>query len=124
MTHIYHITPQADWAQAQSEGQYQTESLKTQGFIHFSTREQTSKVANSIYQGRHDLRLLVVAVDQLDAPLKWEAPHHPNPDAPPPTAETETFPHLYGVLNLNAVIDVLDFPPNDDGSFNLPESLR
>lgn len=124
MTHIYHITPQVDWVQAQSEGAYQTESLKTQGFIHFSTREQTTKVADSIYQGRQDLLLLVVAVDQLAAPLKWEAPHHPNPDAPPPTTESETFPHLYGALNLDAVLEVLDFLPNEDGSFNLPESLR
>jgi uncharacterized protein (DUF952 family) len=32
-----------------------------------------------------------------------------------------TFPHVYGALNLDAVERVIDFEPNLDGKFVLPE---
>jgi len=33
------------------------------------------------------------------------------------------FPHVYGPIPCNAVIEVLQFPPSDDGTFSLPPSL-
>jgi uncharacterized protein (DUF952 family) len=36
---------------------------------------------------------------------------------------TERFPHIYGSLNTNAVIEVLDFEPGVNGQFELPKPL-
>jgi uncharacterized protein (DUF952 family) len=36
---------------------------------------------------------------------------------------TEYFPHIYGALNTDAVIEVLDFEPSVDGHFELPKLL-
>jgi uncharacterized protein (DUF952 family) len=33
------------------------------------------------------------------------------------------FPHVYGPIALEAVIDVIDFPADQDGSFTLPEFI-
>ncbi len=34
------------------------------------------------------------------------------------------FPHIYGPLNVSAVIQVMDFAPGADGKFKLPEILH
>ena len=121
--HIYHITTRAAADQARQSGEYRTESLASQGFIHFSQIFQTLNVANAFYAGQSDLVILVVAVSRLKAELKFEGPIHPagsaSGAAPLPTAGT-LFPHLYGPLNFDAVDRQIDFPIGPDGSFALP----
>lgn len=36
----------------------------------------------------------------------------------------ELYPHLYGGLPISAVVEVIPFPCNVDGSFALPEKLK
>jgi uncharacterized protein (DUF952 family) len=37
---IFHITPRADWEAAQTKGEYLSDSLRLEGFIHCSTLAQ------------------------------------------------------------------------------------
>lgn len=120
MTTIYHIITQNDWQQAQAAGTYHAESLTTQGFIHFSRRDQILLVANAVYHGQRDLLLLVVDPARLSAELRYEAP---DPTQPVPHDPADRFPHLYGPLNLDAVERVVAFPPQADGTFRLPGDL-
>ena len=108
---IYHITSRAAWSTAQETGAYSTESLSSQGFIHCSTADQVVSVANAIYRRAAGLVLLEIDPVRLQPLVRWE----PGADKP-----GELFPHIYGLLNLDAVTRVLDFPPNSDGSFTLP----
>jgi uncharacterized protein (DUF952 family) len=100
MSHIYHILPRTDWHAAQAQGEYRAASLASEGFIHFSTDEQWQRVLQMFYAGRADLLLLEVDTGRLAAQLRWEPP------APNPDNSSELFPHLYGALNLDAVITV------------------
>lgn len=118
---IYHITHRAEWEAAQDIGDYRTVSLASQGFIHASQAHQVAKVANAIYAGERDLVLLVIDVDKLAAPLRYEPP---DMTVPAEHEDAELFPHLYGPLNLAAVVEVLDFPPGDDGQFVFPTGDR
>lgn len=34
--------------------------------------------------------------------------------------EEELFPHIYGALNLDAVMQVIALKPNKDGTFSIP----
>ncbi len=113
---ILHITTRAAWEDAQAARVYRAPSLETEGFIHFSTAAQVTRVADAFYRGEPDLVLLVVDPARLLAPLRYEPPAE---DATSP----ERFPHLYGPLNLDAVVSVVPFPPDDDGSFSLPTEI-
>ncbi len=105
---IYHITALTDWQHAQDEGSYQADSLKTEGFIHCSKREQVEATADRYYHGTHGLVLLSIDSDRVLPEIRFEESHG------------EEFPHIYGPLNLPAVVAVTPFEPDADGSFTLP----
>lgn len=119
---IYHITCRAAWEEARKHGHYRAPSLESEGFIHCSTRDQLLAVANDFYRGQKDLLLLCIDENLLGAPLLWEAPAHPNPNQAEQAAADPLFPHLYGVLNLDAVIGVFAFHEAGTGFF-LPPNL-
>ena len=106
---VLHITTAAAWSAARLEEIYRTPTLEDEGFIHLSKPDQVVAVADFLYRGRTDLVLLCVNPDRLTAELRYEAL---TTDAP--------FPHLYGPLNLEAVVRFVPFPPLPDGTFQLP----
>ncbi|WAL60829.1 DUF952 domain-containing protein [Thermocoleostomius sinensis] len=113
MQSVFHITPQQAWNVAQAQGLYRCESLDTEGFIHCSTQLQVIRVANAFYRGQTGLVLLQIDADRLQADLRYD-----------PIETGEAFPHLYGPLNLEAVVQVHPFEPEADGSFELPDTLK
>jgi len=119
---IYHITSRTAWEEARRRGQYRAPSLKSEGFIHCSTRKQVLGVANDFYRGQSDLLLLCIDERGLRAELRWEAPAHPEPLKDSGASSDSLFPHLYGMLNLDAVVDAIDFNETESG-FALPPDL-
>lgn len=109
---IFHIALSSEWNQALEEGAYRTGSLEQEGFIHFSTGKQLLRTANKFFAGRRDVVLLVIDPTMLAAELRDE-----------PIEDGQMFPHLYGKLNLDAVLEVLPFTPQEDGTFIWPETL-
>ena len=105
---LYHITPRADWLRAQRRGEYRAASLHSEGFIHCSGKSQVVQVANRFYRDRRNLLLLVIDPARVNAVIRHER------------VEGRRFPHIYGPLNLGAVVQVLPFPPSADGMFVLP----
>jgi uncharacterized protein (DUF952 family) len=103
---IYHITTERGWQIAREMGEYRAHSLNNEGFIHCSTSDQIPKVVAAFYQDQPDLLILAISPDQLNAPVKWEQPVHPNPENATLELEKETFPHIYGAINLESVIFV------------------
>jgi ribosomal-protein-serine acetyltransferase len=119
-TMIYHITTKADWEAAKRNGQYSAESLETQGFIHASRLEQITRVADAFYTGQKGLILLCIDPERLQSELRNEPP---DMTIPAEHYDGELFPHIYGTLNVDAVLKTVDFPPNADGTFTLPDEL-
>lgn len=112
---ILHITSRPAWSAAQKNGQYTADLLAGQGFIHCSKAGQVLRVAELAYAGQPGLVLLVLDPARLASELRWE---------PGVDLATELFPHVYGPLNLDAVVHVIDFEPGLDGKFHLPPSLE
>lgn len=115
---IYHITSRAAWNDARPRGDYRAESLGTEGFIHCSTESQVLPVAEKYYAGQHGLVLLMIDPALLTSDLKWEPPSGGAP--PPGVAEGDLFPHIYGQINLDAVVRVFDLEADPEGTFKLP----
>lgn len=116
---IYHITSRSAWNQARERGVYRAESLDTEGFIHCSTEQQVVPVAERFYKGQGDLLLLVIEPDRLTSDLKWEPPAEGTP--PPGVPQNDLFPHIYGPINLEAVVRVFDLQSQPDGRYNFPQ---
>ncbi|OFZ30729.1 MAG: hypothetical protein A2622_13755 [Bdellovibrionales bacterium RIFCSPHIGHO2_01_FULL_40_29] len=108
---IFHIAEKEIWMKSIKEGWYQVPSLEVEGFIHCSNIDQFIRVGNFLFKGRQDLVLLEIDEGNLSAPIKYEG-------------ETEEkFPHLYGKLNISAVVRVHPFHPRPNGEFELPVEL-
>ena len=93
---IYHIVTEWNWQKAVQQGFYEAESLAKEGFIHTSKVEQVAGVLERYYKNQSNLFLLHIDETKLSAPLKYELAPSVN----------EEFPHIYGTLNLDAVIKV------------------
>lgn len=117
---ILHLASHDAWLAAVEAGAYQADSLSTQGFIHCSKPSQIVDVANSFYRGQHGLVLLVIDPSRLDSELKWEPPAEPEPTH---ARAGDLFPHIYGSLNLDAIVKVIPFEPDTKGTFQLPQEV-
>jgi uncharacterized protein (DUF952 family) len=115
---IYHLTSRQAWHDAQARGGYHAESLEREGFIHCSTRTQVPPVAEKYYAGQQGILLLEIDLSLLSSELRWEPPSGGTP--PPGVPEGELFPHVYGPINLDAIVKVHDLESNPDGSYKLP----
>ena len=111
---IYHIATRSAWSAALNRGSYSTSDLVGEGFIHCSKVDQILRVANKFYSGQYDLVILGIDLSLLKPELRWE---------PGTDKADELFPHIYGELNLDAVVKVFEFAPGLDGIFILPEQL-
>lgn len=93
---IYHVVNTKSWQNALQQGFYEAPSLALEGFIHTSKAEQVAGVLERYYKGQTGLLLLHIEENKLTAPLKYELAPSVN----------EEFPHIYGALNLDAVVKV------------------
>ena len=110
---IYHIISASDWNLVKTSKQYQPSQFATDGFIHCSYVEQLLSVASNFFSGRDDLLLLAIDRHKIDSKIVDENLE----------GGVELYPHLYGALPMDAVVEVIPFPCNSDGSFCLPEKL-
>ena len=94
MTHIYHIVLPEIWEQVRGDRLYRHESLGAEGFIHCSYKDQLEGVIGRYYADRDELVILSIDPEKLSARLVAE-----------PSTGGEIYPHIYGPLNLNAVVE-------------------
>ena len=115
---LYHIATAADWDQAQRDGEYRTStrgrSLSEEGFIHASTAAQVLPVANAVYADEpQDLVLLVLDTGRIGAEIRRE----------PVPGWADPFPHIYGPLEVTAVVQAVPMEREAAGSFRWPSGL-
>lgn len=113
MNTILHITQRQQWTTAKNIGTYRSNTLDSEGFTHCSTAAQVVGSANRFFKDQTDLVILVIHRDLVKSEIRDEG-----------TESSNLFPHIYGELNIDAVVKVIDFEAGADRVFTLPkESL-
>lgn len=92
---IYHIVLPEVWAKFRNEYDYEAESLKTEGFIHCSYRNQLDAVLERYYKDADKVIILAINPHLLISELVAE-----------PSTNQEIYPHIYGKINKSAIVNV------------------
>jgi uncharacterized protein (DUF952 family) len=106
---LFHLTTKEDWKTFQKGGSYEPESLEAEGFIHCSSGNQVEDTANRIFSDQDSILLLVIDATMLREDIKYEKD--------PETGDK--FPHIYGPISVNAIIDKIEIKAEDNGKFNI-----
>ena len=105
-TAFLHMLPADDWQAARARGLHEPASLAAEGFIHCTVGwDELVRVGNRYV--RADPRrylVLTIAPGRLDAPWRYDDP-------------ARVYPHIYGALNLTAVVRVAPLTRRGDGWF-------
>lgn len=110
---IFHMAPAERWEAWPAHEPYVPAEFAVDGFVHCTEGEELmARVANALYRETPgDFVLLVIDVDRLIMPVRWERPS--GVDLAP------LFPHIYGPINPAAIIEVRRIRRGADGSFLL-----
>lgn len=100
---IFHLTFAADWEASRATGEYRVSTrdrtLDEVGFIHCGFEDQVGRVAKAIFAGTSGLVLLIIDEARVRSEIR-----HENLGG-----GDEVFPHIYGPLNLDAVVEVKSY---------------
>ena len=102
----YHLVPEPVWSARGGLSEYVPDAYEADGFIHCTNGlDPLIDVGNMFYKS--DERAYVVAVidtTRLTSELRYDDPER-------------IYPHIYGPLNIDAVIGRLDVTREADGAF-------
>ena len=79
------------------------------GYIHLSTAGQLAGTIDKHFAGQSGLHIVAVDLDALGDAVKWEE-----------SRGGMLFPHIYGALTLDVVLDYGPLDHQADGSIKLP----
>ena len=108
------ITTVDQWNHSKNEGVHLDKSLDSEGFIHCSYPNQLVKVANKHFKGIENVLILCIDSSQLSSKVIEEDLSNLN----------ELYPHIYGPINIEAVISVIHFQSDSLGVFSLPKEIK
>lgn len=104
----YHLAITAEWVAQKNTESYKPYVFDDDNFIHCTNGlDLLTNIANMFYQGDPAPRVvLVLDVDKIASPVQYDDPD-------------QTFPHIYGPLNPDAVIAELPVVRGADGVFEM-----
>lgn len=105
--YIYLLSSQQEYDNALSQGTLARDSIEAEGFIHAAPKSQLTRIANKYYKETINPLILVVDKSKITAQVKWEP------------ATGGLYPHIYGPLNVDAIIASQPIDLNNKGEYLL-----
>ncbi len=94
--YLYHVTTLKEWEAAKIKNEYKPVNFEQDGFIHCSVEKQIPGVLDRFYKGQTGLVKLKIEKEKVQRPVLFELAIDLD----------ELFPHIYGALNLDSVVEV------------------
>lgn len=108
---LLHLVPASEFDE-RVDTPYAPASLDTEGFVHCSSVDQVAGTARLLFAGTEHLLLLVIDPRRLgDAEVRWEDSY----------GIGQEFPHVYGPIPREAIVEVRAYPPGLGGRWSRPE---
>ena len=98
---IYHLTTLDLWERAQDIGFYESKGFAEEGFIHCATENQLDGVLERYFARHENLIKLIIDPSRLTHKLQYDMSD----------SLLEEFPHIYGPLNIEAVVQIVFLDP-------------
>ncbi|EMI20309.1 protein containing DUF952 [Rhodopirellula maiorica SM1] len=107
---IFKVLSADQWTRAQSEGEIRGAPIDIEdGFIHLSARDQVEETVAKHFAGQDDLVLILVDEAKLGDTIRWET-----------SRGGALFPHVYGKIPCEAVIQTWPLRRSGDGKHQFP----
>jgi uncharacterized protein (DUF952 family) len=105
----YHLVPREEFERGDPSTDYLPSAYNADGFIHLTDgADELAATGNRHYQADpQPFLVLVIDLARVRAPVRYEDPRR-------------VYPHIYGPLNRDAIVAVLDVPRAPDGTFLPP----
>ena len=110
--YIIHVVNKEEYEKEIRTGFYGRRSVERCGFIHCSDLDTYYLVAPNFRNDTDEKVILVIDTDRLVPEVKWE------------DGGGLDFPHIYGLLNRDAVVDVLEHLWSPDREWIPNEELK
>ncbi len=110
---IIHSLKESDWNEYKNQKYYGDYSINKFGFIHCSEISTYKWVAPNFKNETDNLVLLIIDTDKLENKVVWEDLKNCG----------VKYPHIYGLLNTNAVINVVPHLWNNNKEWIVNEEL-
>lgn len=89
---IYHIADAERWRASAESGMYSAPSLESERFIHCSFAHQVQRSLDKFFSDADSVVILEIDPLLLTSELRFEP------------ADNDSFPHIYGEINADAVV--------------------
>lgn len=104
---ILHCMKKVTWQERKDKECWGKRNIEAGGCIHCSTVEYFWRVAPNFSDVQEELVLVCIDESKLKAEVRYEDDDHYG----------RAYPHVYGLINNDAVIAVLPFLRNEDGTY-------
>lgn len=118
MNTILHLVLTEYYRSFAADQPYLPQGFDEERFIHCTKGAVLMlEVANSFYKDvAGEFAVLLIDADKVAAPLRFEPAVHVN-DAQINASEQVLFPHIYGSINRDAILDVIEVHRDANGAF-------
>lgn len=104
---ILHCMRKTDWEEIKNKAERGGRNIEADGFIHCSSPELFWRVAPNFIKIQEELVLLCIDEARLKSEVRYEDSDNCG----------RAYPHVYGLINNDAVTDVLPFIKDENGNY-------